>query len=378
MVESIVTVAVEVAKCLVPPTERRLGYLRNYNANFENLKLEIQKLKDESSGIQRRVSEAERNGEKIEEKVEKWLLSADKIIIEAGEFIADEETTNKLCLKGLCPDFKSRYQLSKKAARKVKAIGGLQKEGKFDKVSVCNKPEGTSPIYSEGYVAFESRKSILNATLDALRNPYVNMIGLYGMGGLGKTTLAKRVFDQAKEQKLCDEVVFVEVSLSPDVKRIQGEIAGQLGLNFFQDSESERAMMLSGRLKKGKNILVVLDNIWTSLDLEKVGIPLGGDHKGCKILLTSRNQDVLASDMHCQNNYRLSILYREEAWSLFTKVVGDCFDDLELQSIASQIVIECGGLPLAIVIVARALRNKSFAEWNDALQELRSSAEKFK
>lgn len=262
-------------------------------------------------------------------------------------------------MKGLCPNLKNRYQLSKKAAWEVRAIAGLLEEGKLDKVSFCTKPEGKSLMSSEGYEAFKSRKSIWNDTIDALSNPNVNVIGLCGLGGMGKTTLAKIVFEQAKKLKRCDEVVFVEVLQTPDVKRIQGDIADQLGLNISEESESERAMMLCGQLKKGKKILVVLDKIWTSLDLEKVGIPLRVDHKGCKIVLTSRSQDILANEMHSQNNYCISILNKEESWSLFTTKAGGCVEDCEMQSIGIQNSQECGGLPLAIVTVARALTNKS-------------------
>ncbi|XP_052293450.1 probable disease resistance protein At4g27220 isoform X2 [Citrus sinensis] len=351
--------------------------LRNYKSNFDDLKKKTEKLKLTLEDLHLWVDAAKENGEEIEQSVEKWLISANTTVVEAGKLIEDEEKEKKKCLKGLCPNLMNRYQLSKKAAWEVKAIAGLLEEGKFDEVSFCTKPEGILLMCSEGYEAFESRKSILNDALDALSNPNVNVIGLCGLGGIGKTTLAKIVFYQAKKLKLCDEVVFVEVSQTPDVKRIQGDIADQLGLYICEGSESERAMVLCGLLKKGKKILV-LDNIWTSLDLDKVGIPLRVDHKGCKIVLTSRSQDVLANEMHCQNNYCVSILNKEEAWSLFTKRVGDCVEDCEMQSIGIQIAEECGGLPLAIVTVARALRNKSLAEWKDALQELRYSVRSFK
>lgn len=62
MLGTIVTVILEVGKCLASPTQRQLGYLRNYHVNFENLKVEMEKLKDKSTTIQHRVSEAERKG----------------------------------------------------------------------------------------------------------------------------------------------------------------------------------------------------------------------------------------------------------------------------------------------------------------------------
>ena len=40
-----------------------------------------------------------------------------------------------------------------------------------------------------------------------------------------------------------------------------------------------------------KSVLVILDNVWDALDLKAVGIPYGGQHNRCKILLTSRSED---------------------------------------------------------------------------------------
>ncbi|KAL9447416.1 hypothetical protein AB3S75_014978 [Citrus x aurantiifolia] len=106
MVESIVTV--EVVKCLAPPTQRQFDYLRNYNENIQKLEAETESLKVEIRSIERRFFGAEKKGEKSEEKVEKWLVSANNIIDEVNaKFMEDEETANKRCLKGLCPNLKN-------------------------------------------------------------------------------------------------------------------------------------------------------------------------------------------------------------------------------------------------------------------------------
>lgn len=249
------------------------------------------------------------------------------------------------------------------------------KEGKLDDVWVTGSKDMWL-LSSQGYKGFESRKSILCDILDALTAPNVNMIGVYGMGGIGKTTLMHEVLFEAKKEKLFDQVVFVLASSTANVEKIQEEIAEQLGLELCKGTESERARTLFDRLWKEKKFLIILDDVCTNTDLETVGIPFRDARKGCKILLTSRYRSVLVSEMHSKYNYCVSVLNKEEAWSLFMKMVGDCVEDLDLESIAIQVANECGGLPLAIVIVARALRNKPLAEWKDALQKLRSSAGK--
>ncbi|XP_052297111.1 probable disease resistance protein At4g27220 [Citrus sinensis] len=376
MVESIVTVVLQFLKCLAPPIERRFGYLRNYKANVENLKAEIDKLKDERRSIQHRVSEAERKGEKIEEKVEKWLVRANNTIEQSAKFIDDEETTNKRCLMGLCPNLKSGYQLSKEAETKVKAIVELKEEaGKFDdRISYRTIPEDIWLKSHKGCEAFESRLSTLKAIQNALIDVDVSIIGVYGMGGIGKTTLVKEFARRAIEDKLYDKVAFSEVTQSPDIKKIQEEIAETLGLQLSEEAESRRAGRLYERLKNEKKILVILDNIWKPLDLGTIGIPFGVEHRGCKLLFTTRDLDVLLR-MESEKNFSIGILNEQEAWRLFKIMAGDYVENRELESTATSVAKACGGLPIALTTVAKALRKKELPVWKNALQELQTPSE---
>ncbi|KAK8593753.1 hypothetical protein V6N12_045827 [Hibiscus sabdariffa] len=192
------------------------------------------------------------------------------------------------------------------------------------------------------------------------------------MGGIGKTTLVREVKRQVKEGKLFDSVVMVNVTQTPDVEKIQNEIADELDL---EQSRAGKALRLRDRLKKEKNILVILDDIWAKLDIEEVGIPSGDEHKGCKLLLTSRDLNVLSDEMNTQQNFAVGILKEEEeeeAWGLFKKMAGNCVESSELQPTATEIAKKCGGLPIAIAIVARALKDKSPHAWKNALRELRT------
>ncbi|KAL6324295.1 hypothetical protein AAG906_007410 [Vitis piasezkii] len=112
----------------------------------------------------------------------------------------------------------------------------------------------------------------------------------------------------------------------------------------IEEEESGRAARLSKSLQKQKSVLVILDDIWEELRLEKIGIPYGDAHRGCKVLLTSRRQNVFTR-MGTQINFHVQHLCEEEAWSLFKKTT-----------------------------VAKALKGQSEAVWNNALQELKNSA----
>ncbi|KAK2640662.1 hypothetical protein Ddye_028457 [Dipteronia dyeriana] len=212
-------------------------YIWNYNSNFENLENEVKKLEGRRETVQHLVVDATSQGDEIFETVQDWLDSANQIIDEASVVIEENKQANTKCCKGLCPNPKKRFQLSKQATKKAEAVAGVHEVGKFCQVvSYHTIPEEIWLPSIKSYVAFGSRIPTLNNVLAALSGSDVNMVGVYGMGGIGKTTLAKEVARQAKEGTLfkVDEVVFVEVSEKPDLEKIQGAIADKVGLVFTE------------------------------------------------------------------------------------------------------------------------------------------------
>ncbi|TXG75260.1 hypothetical protein ES332_1Z002200v1 [Gossypium tomentosum] len=185
---------------------------------------------------------------------------------------------------------------------------------------------------------------------------------------IGKTTLVKEIARKVKG-KLFDSVVIATVTQAIDIEKIQNQIADFLGLKFEEQSMVGKAFRLRERMKE-KRILVVLDDIWEKLDIEEVGIPLGDEHKGCKLLLTSRELNVLVNGMDAQKNFPIGFLNEKEAWDLFKKMAGNCDESCDLKPIAMEVAKKCAGLPIAIATVAGALRNKRLFEWKNALREL--------
>ncbi|KAL5756993.1 hypothetical protein ACOSQ2_021739 [Xanthoceras sorbifolium] len=370
MAEIGISVAAKTAEYAVDPIARQVGYMWDYKTNFDNLDKQLKKLQSRRDMVQHSVDEATRNGEVIEQHVVNWLDNVKKMIDESTEIVTDNNQANMRCFKSWCPDLKKRYQHSKKAAVKAKDVSQLEEQGKFASVSYRTVPEETWHPSNKPFEDFESHTSTLTDVVNALSKPDVHMVGVYGMGGIGKTTLAREVGRKAKENKLFDSVVFVEVSEAPNIRNIQGVIADKLGLEFRQETEPGRADALCERLKKETKILLILDNIWESLDLEKVGIPINDDHRGCKLLLTARNAHLLSNKMGCEINFPLGILDVKEAWKLFKKTTGSCAESYDLKSLAFDVAKRCGGLPIAIVTIAKALKNKQACEWENALLEL--------
>lgn len=138
------------------------------------------------------------------------------------------------------------------------------------------------------FVAFNSTVLAMNQIVKALNSSDINIVGVYGMPGVGKTMLIKEVGRLAKKECTFDDVVMVAVSQHQDLKKIQREIAEGLGLNLGDESKDLRARRLFARLKQQKKVLIILDDLWSRLELREVGIPCGVDHSGCKVVVTTR------------------------------------------------------------------------------------------
>ncbi|XP_031254513.1 probable disease resistance protein At4g27220 [Pistacia vera] len=262
-------------------------------------------------------------------------------------------------------------------------MDGIDLCGKGDFSSVSYRPalQRTESMYVRGFEAFDSRMQVLQEIVDALKDANVNMIGVYGMGGVGKTTLVRKVAMLAKENKLFDEVAMAEVTQTPDYEKVQKKIAFDLGLEFGLENEYQRSGLLRNKIKKEKNVLIIFDDIWTKVDLDAIGIPFGGAEKQgkddkvrrCMVLLTSRNLDVLKKDMKIQKNIPVLPLSDGDSWNLFGKIVGDLAENPDFHDVVVQIVTKCAGLPVAISTIAHALKNESLNAWEDTLAQLKRS-----
>ncbi|XP_039162937.1 disease resistance protein At4g27190-like [Eucalyptus grandis] len=270
----------------------------------------------------------------------------------------------------------------------TQVIQGLHKESKnsiFQKVYYENTPIGiVTATTSTGRSAngkedvLESRASITEDVIKAIIDDKVRVIGVYGPGGVGKSKLMEDVERRVKEEQLFDVVATTNVSRNPDLKTIQAEIAYALGLKLVNEETTRgRADILCKRLEEDceKKILIILDNLWTKLELKEVGIPCAYDNKvrGCKLLLTSRYRHVLYIEMGSDQEFRLNELEHGEARILFERTVGDKVNDPEFKNLVDRVVENCGGLPLLILSMAKRLKRGDLAEWRNALTNIEGS-----
>ncbi|GFY84688.1 hypothetical protein Acr_03g0014620 [Actinidia rufa] len=279
-VDFVLSIGAKIGEYLIVPIGRQLGYLIYYKRNLESLRNEVKKVEERRGAMQHSVDDAKRNGDLIRPDVEGWFTRVDGHNKVAESILENDTEAKKRCLNWLwCPNMKLRYSLSRKAKKNAEEAAKLYSEGNFTKVSDRQTPQGIEVISTQGIKVFESRRQIMEKVIEVLKDDSVNVIGICGMGGVGKTTLVKDIAKRVKEEKLFNEVVISVVSQNPDEKKIQGEIADMLGLKFEEESTFGRASRLHARLRTIQRILVVLDDVWKRIELSVIGIPFGDAHK---------------------------------------------------------------------------------------------------
>ncbi|XVF78662.1 hypothetical protein PTKIN_Ptkin14bG0153300 [Pterospermum kingtungense] len=235
--------------------------------------------------------------------------------------------------------------------------------------------------YNDDLVASESYASAFAKIMEGLTDDEVNIFGVWGMGGVGKTTLVTYVGYRIKELQLFDKVIMAVVSKELDIGKIQNKIADFINLKFQKETIEGKAGELWNRLEKEEKILIILDDVWEELKLADIGIPLGRNGKGCKIILTTRRESVAkapfgVSDMARHVTVPLDVLEEDNAWTLFKKkaCLNEDNDDVETIDLAKKVARECKGLPVAIVTLASALkRATTVEEFETALKKLESN-----
>uniref|UniRef100_M1AXG5 NB-ARC domain-containing protein n=1 Tax=Solanum tuberosum TaxID=4113 RepID=M1AXG5_SOLTU len=209
----------------------------------------------------------------------------------------------------------------------------------------------------------------------------VCIIGMWGTGGVGKTTLVSNLNNELLKTDVLGPklsfgvVVWVTVPKPPiDVRNVQAQIASRLNLKVDNEgSVKSIASKIYQRLEQEKSFLLILDDVWEPTNLDDVGVPQPEDPARSKVIITSRSLDV-CKQMKTDTEMKVYTLDADESWQLFVKNAGDSANLEHIQSFAKDIVRECGGLPLAITVIGTSMRGKNRVElWEDALKSLRIS-----
>lgn len=195
----------------------------------------------------------------------------------------------------------------------------------------------------------------------------LEIIPVVGMGGLGKTTLVKQVYDEIKIT--FENHAWITVSQSYKIEDLLMDLIEQLQVENtqrFPDTTGSR-MNIILHLKKMVNALlyddrylVVLDDVWSIDAWKAIEHAFPKNSYSSRVVLTTRNADVASTTCKPQGHvYNLEPLSETAAWGLFTKKTffpNSCPHGLV--KVSENILKKCAGLPLAIEAISGVLKDK--------------------
>ncbi|KAF7851736.1 hypothetical protein BT93_L2928, partial [Corymbia citriodora subsp. variegata] len=318
------------------------------------------------------VHKARNEGLTISSEVEEWLGSAQRVAVEARELLIGGESAKNARLLGWIPNPMVPLPSAKKLKEMTQDIQGLN-----DRSTKGIVPATTSFAISVDRKedVLESRASITKEVMKAITDDKNCVVGVYGPGGVGKSKLLDDIVRRVMIEKRFDVVIKANVSRNPDLKTIQGEIVDALGLELMNvETVRGRANRLCERLEcdRFEKVLIILDDLWKKLELKDVGIPCDNYNKvrGCKLLLSSRNREVLRIGMGADQEFRLNELEDAEARRLLERTIEDKVNDPEFKWLVDRVVKNCGGLPRLILWVTKRLKHGDLVEQRNALTNI--------
>ncbi|KAL2336509.1 hypothetical protein Fmac_010955 [Flemingia macrophylla] len=383
-------------------TVRHVAYIVRYEQNIDELNNNFKDLGLHKKMVNHQCDQSKKNLQHIEGTVKEWFRKVREYETRIEEIRNDEGHKVTGLFNGLFPYLRNRHRLSRQAKKMTEDVKTLIDESsKFNEVAFRqNVTSNDTTLSNANYVEFGSRKSMVEEVMEKLEDSNIRMIGLHGQGGVGKSTLIKAIATKAKDNKLFNVVAISEITTHPNIQKIQEDIAYVLDLKLEGDSENVRADCLRRRLRIEKgNTLVILDDLWDKLDLNKIGIPLDdahddfvnketnngdshpktreekkekfhGDYKGFKILLTSRDKDVLTDKMSVKSD-SIFCVQKLDDWDSLMFFQNEARIHNEMSKSKQEVVKYCAGIPTAIVTIGRTLRGKSDSVWQATLEKLK-------
>ncbi|XP_051113380.1 uncharacterized protein LOC127239325 [Andrographis paniculata] len=336
--------------------------MTDYKIILEALQRNLKSLSDKASDVEKEVKNGEQSGmKKRKREVESWLAEVQILEKEFTELEAAVESDG----------FTSRFFKGGRAQGLSEIVDRLVEQSRhFGELLHACEPEQV-PLLTKKLVGEKFEESF-ERIWNLMVNDGVPSIGIHGMGGVGKTTLAKHVHNRFVEGAQ-HVVIWITVSQTFSIKNLQDEVAKAVNANISDEhNEDKRAARLNRALSQRNKVLLIFDDVWEKFSLERIGDPLSLDE--CRLIITTRSLEV-CHQIGCQEVIPVKTLYKTESWSLFTETLGAGLTlSSEVQEIAERMADQCGGLPLAIITTAGSMKGRTdICEWRNALTELNDS-----
>ncbi|XP_059439174.1 disease resistance protein At4g27190-like [Corylus avellana] len=369
--EIVAAAVVATGKFLCGSIYSKIKGIIKFQSNLDILEREMKGLLAVKDEVQTETDSAEKEGKVLRTQVIEWLKEVEELQLQVNQI-----QEKKLSRQSL--NCRKRYGINREVVEKLKEIKRLLEAGSSHCGAVAvnhSMPSAVEHIPGPTIQDQTTPSKTLAEIMTLLSDNEVRRIGIWGMGGVGKTTLVRNLNNKLKSISSTQPfgiIIWVTISLNLDMRKVQEQIAERLNLERKMGESMEKlASRLYQRLQKEEKFLLILDDVWEKIDLDNLGVPQPEDHKGSTIILTTRFFDV-CRHMMTDVQVRVAVLNDEESWQLFSRNAGNLTNLEHIRPFAKAIVRECCGLPLALVTMGAAMREKTKVElWKHALNELR-------
>ncbi|KAK1315819.1 putative disease resistance protein [Acorus calamus] len=353
---------------------------------------QVSSFKGELEQLQDFLSKAERKRNK-EEDVKKWLGRLRDSAYNGEDIIDEFVMRNELRRRRksrfkrwllVLRDLPSRRRIGKSIIGVSEELGRILKDKdnysiQADQVSppadalVFRRQRDNRPEMDGVIVGLEDQERGVVQRLTT-EGDELRVVSIFGMGGLGKTTLAKKVHGNGDVQMCFERIVWVSVSqdcpplqlLKELLKKTVGEVSG--------DHDTVALENMLNEWLKDKRVLIIMDDVWEDRLWTAIRPAFRGIENGSRVLLTTRFYEVAKAADPSRDPFQLRFLNDGESWELFNWKVFNSKDGcpLDLVEKGKQLLKKCKQLPLAIVILGGllSLKAKTVMEWGNVLKTL--------